>query len=192
MKIDVIDTKITTLDRPVRVRVLTPNGYENSGKSYPVLYVNDGQDVFRDDQAFWGAESLRFEQYYKDYGKFMPEIILVAIESPEDHALRTAQYSPYTKNFDVPPEKKFEPRIEGKGKEYLAWATGEFKPWDRRPLPHQARSGVDRYLRLQHRRPDQHLRCPHLSPGLWTAAGHEQRCLHLDGLPQGDSGCRFL
>ena len=85
MKIDVIDTKITTLDRPVRVRVLTPNGYENSGKSYPVLYVNDGQDVFRDDQAFWGAESLRFEQYYKDYGKFMPEIILVAIESPESN-----------------------------------------------------------------------------------------------------------
>ncbi len=129
MRIDVIDTKITTLDRPIRVRVMTPDGYEDSGKSYPVLYINDGQDVFRDDQAFWGAESLRFEQYYKDYGKFMPDVILVALESPENHGVRTAQYSPYTKNFDVPPEKKFEPRIEGKGKEYLAWLTGEFKPW---------------------------------------------------------------
>ena len=130
MRIDIFDTKISTLeDRPVRVRVMTPDGYKAGEKRYPVIYVNDGQDVFRDDQAFWGAESLRFEQYYKDYGAFLPQVILVAIESPEDHALRTAQYSPYTKDFVVPPEKKFEPRIEGRGKEYLKWLVEEWKPF---------------------------------------------------------------
>ena len=129
MKIDEMNLRMTTLERDVKVRVMVPDGYEQGDRRYPVLYINDGQDVFRDEDTFWGAESLRFEQYYKDYGKFLPHVILVAIESPEDHAQRTKQYSPYTKNFDVPEGKNFEPRIEGKGKEYLQWMVKELKPF---------------------------------------------------------------
>ncbi|MFA6844832.1 MAG: alpha/beta hydrolase-fold protein [Sphaerochaetaceae bacterium] len=128
MNIDIINTKITTLDnRPIKVRVMTPNGYEDTDRRYPVIYVNDGQDVFCDKQTFWNAESLRFEEYYKDYSQFLPRIIIVALEAPEDQGVRTAQYSPYTKDFNVPPEKHFESHIEGKGKEYLDWMTGPFK-----------------------------------------------------------------
>ena len=119
MKIEEIYTRITPLNRDVTVRVMTPDGYEEeTGRRYPVLYINDGQDVLRDEETFWGAESLRFEQYYRDYGTFMPHVILVAIESPDDHGERTQQYSPYTKDFIVPPEKNFEPRIEGKNHGY--------------------------------------------------------------------------
>lgn len=128
MKIETLKFKITPLNREVKVRVFTPDSYETGEKRYPVLYVNDGQDLFCDEQTFWGAESLRFEQYYKDYGKFVPDVILVAIESPSDHAERTAQYSPFTKDFIVPEGKNFEPHIEGKGREYLEWMTGELKP----------------------------------------------------------------
>lgn len=127
MKIDVLKERIGTLDRDVIVRVFLPDGYETGEKRYPVLYMNDGQDVFCDEQAFWGAESLRFEQYYKDYGRFLPDVILVAVESPEDHAVRTAQYSPFTKDFDVPEGKNFEPHIEGKGIPYLDWMTTDLK-----------------------------------------------------------------
>ncbi|HKL59389.1 MAG TPA: alpha/beta hydrolase-fold protein [Sphaerochaeta sp.] len=128
MTIDTIRTTITTLDdRPITVRVMTPNGYEASLRRYPVLYVNDGQDVFRDDQTFWNAESLRFEQYYQDYAQFLPSIIIVALEAPDDRAERTAQYSPYTKEFIVPSGKQCETHIEGKGKEYLSWMTGPLK-----------------------------------------------------------------
>lgn len=127
MRIDVLDERITTLDRDVKVRVFLPDGYETGEKRYPVLYINDGQDVFRDEQVFWGAESLRFEQYYKDYGKFLPEVILVAIESPSDHAVRTAQYSPFVKDFDVPEGKNFESHIDGKGIPYLDWMTTDLK-----------------------------------------------------------------
>ena len=128
MKIETLNFCITPLDREVKVRVFTPDGYESGEKQYPVLYVNDGQDLFCDQQTFWGAESLRFEQYYRDYGKFVPDVILVAIESPNDHAKRTAQYSPFTKDFVVPEGKTFEPHIEGKGVEYLEWMTKELKP----------------------------------------------------------------
>ena len=49
MKIEEIYTRITPLNRDVTVRVMTPDGYEEeTGRRYPVLYINDGQDVFRD------------------------------------------------------------------------------------------------------------------------------------------------
>ena len=131
MKIEEIYTRITPLNRDVTVRVMTPDGYEEEpGRRYPVLYINDGQDVFRDEETFWGAESLRFEQYYRDYGTFMPHVILVAIESPDDHGERTQQYSPYTKDFIVPPEKNFEPRIEGKNHGYRFLRASEIHYMD--------------------------------------------------------------
>jgi Predicted hydrolase of the alpha/beta superfamily len=127
MRIDELQEVITPLGRPVTVRVMVPNGYGAGNERYPVIYINDGQDVFRDDQTFWGCESLRFEQYYRDYGRFLPKAILVAVDSPDVQSVRTAQYSPYTKDFVVPEGKAFEPRIEGRGREYLEWLTGELK-----------------------------------------------------------------
>lgn len=128
MRIDELNATITPLDRPVTVRIMVPDGYGSGDKRYPVLYINDGQDVFRDEHAFWGCESFRFERYYRDFGRFLPEVILVAVDSPDAQSARTAQYSPYTKEFDVPAGKNFESRIEGRGRDYLAWLTGELKP----------------------------------------------------------------
>ena len=128
MRIEEYELKITTInDRPVTVRVMVPDGYDESDKRYPVLYVSDGQDLYRDDQTYRGADSLRFEQYYTDYGKFLPHVVIVAISAPFDPAERTGEYSPFTTDFDVPPEKKFEPHIDGLGKEYLQWMTTDLK-----------------------------------------------------------------
>ncbi len=128
MRIDELELKISTIsDRPVTVRVMLPKEYEESEKRYPVLYVSDGQDLYRDDQTYRGAPSLRLEQYMEDYGRFMPQVIYVAISAPFDPAERTAEYSPYTKDFVVPEGKKFEPHIDGLGKEYLQWMTTDLK-----------------------------------------------------------------
>ena len=129
MRIDLLETRISAINRPVTIRIMLPDGYDESDNRYPVLYLNDGQDLLRDEYAYRGAESLRFEQYYKDYGKFVPSVIMVAIEAPINAQERTAQYSPFTKDFIVPAGVKFESRIEGKGKEYLEWMTGELKPF---------------------------------------------------------------
>lgn len=141
MRIDVLHETILPLDRPVTVKVFLPDGYDESESRYPVLYINDGQDVFRDEDTFWGAESLRFEQYYQDYKKFLPQVILVAVQSPEEHSVRTAQYSPFTKSFVVPEGKTFEPYIEGKGIAYLNWMTEELKP--RIDQTYRTRSGAE-------------------------------------------------
>lgn len=127
MRIDTWERKIPALERPVTVEVFLPDLYEETEKRYPVLYVNDGQDVFRYQDVSGGRESLRFEQYYRDYGKFLPEIILVAVHAPEEPAVRTALYAPFTKTFQVPEGKNFESYIEGKGRQYLDWMTQELK-----------------------------------------------------------------
>lgn len=91
MRIDEQSYWVEELDRDVRVRIFLPDGYERGERRYPVLYINDGQDVFRDDQTLWEMESLRFEQYYRDYGRFLPQVILVAVESAKERSARTAE-----------------------------------------------------------------------------------------------------
>lgn len=128
MTIDLYQTTLTPFNAEVTFRVMTPNGYEAGEKHYPVLYMNDGQDIFHDESAING-QSLRFAQYYKDYARFLPQIILVGIDCPMNNATRTQQYTPYSKHFDVPPGCNFESDIHGTGKEYLAWMVTELKPW---------------------------------------------------------------
>ena len=48
MKTEVFQTKLTPFDRDVTFRVMTSNGYEEGDRLYPVLHMNDGQDIFRD------------------------------------------------------------------------------------------------------------------------------------------------
>ena len=56
MQIAEYHKKITSLgSRDITVRVMTPDGYESGAKRYPVVYINDGQDVFRDEDILWGS-----------------------------------------------------------------------------------------------------------------------------------------
>ena len=71
------------------VRIMTPDGYQQTDKRYPVLYMNDGQDAFFDKDILWGDCSMDFAQYYQDYKGYLPEFILVALCCPKDRAERT-------------------------------------------------------------------------------------------------------
>ncbi|MDR1107678.1 MAG: alpha/beta hydrolase, partial [Spirochaetaceae bacterium] len=105
-----------------------PDGYEAGDRLYPVLYMNDGQDVFRDEDSVSG-HSIRYAQYYADYSKFLPQVIIVGIDCPSTNTERSQQYTPYTKHFDVPAWSSYESDVAGTGKEYLEWLVHEFKPW---------------------------------------------------------------
>ncbi|HWP51757.1 MAG TPA: alpha/beta hydrolase-fold protein [Clostridia bacterium] len=144
MRIEKFNTVIIPLERDVTVRVMLPDGYDDTKQRYPVLYMNDGQYVF-DKEEFPDKDSLEFARYYKKYGFSLPQVIIVTIACPNDSAERTAQYSPFIKDFDVPAGKVFESRIEGKGIPYLAWLTGMLKPMiDRsyRTLPDAAHTAI--------------------------------------------------
>lgn len=125
MQIAEYHKKITSLgSRDITVRVMTPDGYESGAKRYPVVYINDGQDVFRDEDILWGECSMDYENYYRSYGRFMPDMIIVALVCPRDREERTALYSPFT----CKPEKGGA-MIRGQGVEYLRWIAEELKPW---------------------------------------------------------------
>jgi predicted alpha/beta superfamily hydrolase len=128
MKIDVFQTRLTPFDRDVTFRVMTPDAYEEGDRLFPVLYMNDGQDVFRDEDSFSG-HSIRYADYYADYGRFLPQIIIVGVDCPATNRERSIQYSPYTKRFEVPQWSGYESEVIGTGKAYLEWITGELKPW---------------------------------------------------------------
>ncbi|GHT68724.1 hypothetical protein FACS1894110_16930 [Spirochaetia bacterium] len=128
MKIDVFQTKLTTLNRDVTFRVMTPNGYEEGDRLYPVLYMNDGQDLFCDEDSVSG-HSIRYAKYYTDYVQFVPQVIIVGIDCPPTNQERSRQYTPYTKHFEVPEWSSYESDIAGTGQEYLEWLVYELKPW---------------------------------------------------------------
>jgi predicted alpha/beta superfamily hydrolase len=128
MHIDIFQSKLTPFNRDVMFRVMTPNGYEEGDRLYPVLYMNDGQDIFRDEDSFSG-HSIRYAEYYTDYARFTPQIIIVGIDCPPTNKERSKQYAPYTKQFEIPEWSTYEQEVIGEGKEYLEWMTKELKPW---------------------------------------------------------------
>ena len=54
---DLIEFDSARLGRRHRIRVYLPPGYrENTLKRYPVLYMQDGQNLFFPDEAFLGQD----------------------------------------------------------------------------------------------------------------------------------------
>ncbi|MDR3284628.1 MAG: alpha/beta hydrolase [Treponema sp.] len=128
MKIETFQTNLTPFNRDVTFRVMTPDGYEVGDRLYPALYMNDGQDVFYDEGSVTG-HSIRYAKYYTEYAKFLPQIIIVGIDCPLTNQERSRQYTPYTKQFDVPEWSSYEKEVAGSGREYLEWIVRELKPW---------------------------------------------------------------
>jgi len=115
--VKIIDTAfvIPQLKRVRRVWIYLPSSYTDSQKKYPVLYMNDGQNVFDDSTSFageWGVDETL--DSISSHGK---EIIVVAI----DHGgqKRMNEYCPY----DI---EKFG---KGEGDEYVDFLAKTLKPF---------------------------------------------------------------
>jgi predicted alpha/beta superfamily hydrolase len=84
---------IPQLDRERTIRVLLPRDYETSNRSYPVLYMQDGQNLFQPDTAFggrdWQIPATLFKQPLRR------QAIIVGIDNGEAH--RLDEYAPYKK-----------------------------------------------------------------------------------------------
>lgn len=98
--------------------VYIPDGYKD-GERYPVMYMFDGHNLFSDEEATygkcWGM---------KDYlDRTKTPLIIAAVECNHDGNSRLSEYSPVDFTF------RDGERIKGRGKQYLDWLTGEFKPY---------------------------------------------------------------
>lgn len=109
------------------IRVLVPPGYDdraNRNKRYPVLYLNDGQNLF--DVATSAFNPLEWQidetvdRMLKD-GK-VAQLLIVGIDNA-GRRLRFNEYFPYEDKFLQPPMPAPE------GKKYPEFLTGEVMPF---------------------------------------------------------------
>lgn len=115
-KIEVIEGfEIPQLKRKRKIHVLLPHNYETSGVNYPVLYMQDAQNLFGEGSSYGNWEidkrlAVLASQQKGDY-------IIVAIEHGEED--RFNEYSPYT----TPKQGK------GNGMKYANFIVRTLKPF---------------------------------------------------------------
>ncbi|MGR9049828.1 alpha/beta hydrolase [Halobacillus faecis] len=106
------------------VRVYLPEGYNpNDKKRYPVIYMHDGQNVFRDSDAIGGL-SLSLEDYLDKNGL---EVIVVAIDqNPQE---RINEYCPWINGNYSERVLGYPCNLGGRGEQYIDFITKDLKPF---------------------------------------------------------------
>ena len=106
---------MTELDRYRRIWLYLPPDYESSDRSYPVIYMHDGQNVFDAATSFVGEWEV--DETMNDlHANGDPGAIIVAIDN--GGFFRTAEYTPWTN-----------PTYGGgQGQAYINFIVNELKP----------------------------------------------------------------
>ncbi len=98
--------------------IYLPVGYEEGEKNYPVLYMFDGHNLFTDEEATYG-KCWGLAEYLDNTAT---PIIVAAVECNHNGDTRLSEYSPVSFEF-------YGKKVIGRGKKYMDWLVGEFKPW---------------------------------------------------------------
>lgn len=159
------DFEIPQLGRTRRIWIYLPPNYAKTRKSYPVLYMHDGQNVFDDATSFvgeWGVDEALDSLSTRAGGA-----IVVAIDHGDDK--RFDEYSPW----------KHERYGGGEGAAYVEFIVQTLKPYidqhyrTRRNAAHTAIAGssmgglISLYAALEY--PNVFSKAGVFSPALWIA-----------------------
>ena len=120
-QVKIMDTAfvIPQLNRKRRIWIYLPKGYAASSKTYPVLYMQDGQNLFNEQTASfgeWGVDEC-LDSLQKATGK---ECIVVGIDNGGN--FRINEYAPYS--FEQNKTK-----INAEGKLYVDFLANTLKPY---------------------------------------------------------------
>jgi predicted alpha/beta superfamily hydrolase len=106
---------IPQLDRHRRVWIYLPVGYGTSTKKYPVLYMQDGQNVFDEATSAYGEWGV--DEALDSLGNQHKKLIVVAIDNGGEK--RMNEYSPYD----------MERYGKGEGDQYVDFMVQTLKPY---------------------------------------------------------------
>ncbi len=112
-------TYITPFKLNRRVEVYLPDNYYQTNERYPVIYMFDGHNLFFNQDATFG-KSWGLREFMDQYPKKM---IIIGVECNHVGNERLYEYYPY----DTQPKYWFTEFMQGRGKTYMNWLTGEFK-----------------------------------------------------------------
>lgn len=120
------------LHRMRNITIYLPNNYKTSGKRYPVLYINDGQNAFFDNTSYQGI-SWGFYDYVK---KHHLDIIMVAIPCNFKGHKREDEYGPWRISEEITLQETGDTKpIGGEGDKYLEFIMYQLKPYLDRHYP---------------------------------------------------------
>lgn len=125
------------LNRSRRIWIYLPPDYEAStDKRYPVLYMQDGQNLFDEALAWMNNEWKVDETLNAFFEEGLESVIVVGIEHGEEH--RGQEYAPWVRDVNGVTEG-------GEGDEYVDFLVNTLKPYvdtNFRTLPAREHTGV--------------------------------------------------
>lgn len=116
-----------SLRRTRKITIYVPDDYKTSNKQYPVLYINDGQNAFFDEESFmkvsWG--------FYDFVKSFNLDIIMVAIPCNFTLHKREDEYGPWpiSKEILLMEYGNENLKIGGEGDKYIRFIVKQLKPY---------------------------------------------------------------
>ncbi|WP_096155236.1 MULTISPECIES: alpha/beta hydrolase [Bacillus] len=118
------EVTITPLNRTRKIRVFLPKDYNEAlEKRYPVLYMHDGQNLYKDEDAGYGM-AWGISDYLLKSG--IP-LIVVGIDCNVEGNKRLDEYGPWP-NEDMKKVFDTTDEVGGEGKDYIAFIVNELKP----------------------------------------------------------------
>lgn len=118
---------MTALDRERMIRVCLPKGYDHSNKDYPVLYMHDAQNLYRDKDSFFGT-SWRMVDCLEQSGI---ELIVVGIDCNGEGTKRFDELGPWVSDKKINRGLSINESIDlgGEGEQYIDFIVQELKPY---------------------------------------------------------------
>ena len=104
-------------NRPLHIYL--PDNYWQSEESYPVMYIFDGHNLFRDEDATYG-KSWGMETFLNQWQK---DMIVVGMECGHVGNERLSEYLPYPADAGT-----FFSRFQPLGEETMQWIVNRVKP----------------------------------------------------------------
>lgn len=120
--LETLHTYISSFKQERLIRVYLPKSYLTEKKSYPVLYMHDGQNVFQDLEAI-GGKSLDLENYLDAHEL---DFIVVAID--QNPQARINEYCPWISGEFSKSILGKESTEGGKGMHYVDFIVNDLKP----------------------------------------------------------------
>lgn len=115
---------ITPFNTDRTIRVYQPPNHYKSNENYPVLYMHDGKNVFRDEVAI-GGTSLGLESYLDAIGI---KLIVVGIDADLSREERINEYCPWVNGEFSKMIIGDSSDLGGKGEAYVEFIVNELKP----------------------------------------------------------------